>query len=113
MARERKLVFGFGQQGLANARVGQIDRQSGDLRRSKTGIDRYGDTLSLVWAHIKPYVVESSRERGDLRFVTQCGCPLVTYRGDSGTQWWARLRKSKRRISAKKLQRRDIVHDRP
>lgn len=113
MARERKLGFGFGQQDLANVRVGQIDRQSYGLRPSKTCIDRYGDTPPLVWAHIKRDVVESSRERGDLLFVTQCGRPLVPYRSDSVTQWWSRLRKSKLRISAKKLQRRNIVHDRP
>ncbi len=113
MVRERKLGFGFGQQDLANVRVGQIDRQSYGLRRSKAGIDRYGDTPPLDWAHIKRYVVESSRERGDLLFVTQCGRPLVHYRGDSVTQWWSRPRKGKRAISAKKLHRGIIDHDRP
>jgi len=45
--REQTMIWmaiglGFGQQDLANIVVGQIDRQSYDLRRSKTGIERYG-----------------------------------------------------------------------
>lgn len=47
--RERTMVWmaiglGFGQQDLANVRAGQIDQESYDLRRSKTGIERFGIT---------------------------------------------------------------------
>ncbi len=97
--RERTMIWmalglGFGQQDLATVLIGQIDRQSYDLRRSKTGIERYGSTPPLVWAHIKRYIVESSRSRGDLLFVTRLGRPVVHDRADSVTQWWSRLRKS-------------------
>ncbi len=103
--RERTMIWmalglGFGQQDLATVLVGQIDRQSYDLRRSKTGIERYGSHKwdwsppPLIWAHIKRCVAESSRSRGELLFVTRLGRPLVHDRADSVTQWWSRLRKS-------------------
>ncbi len=97
--RERTMIWmalglGFGQQDLATILVGQIDRRAYDLRRSKTGIERYGPTPPLVWTHIKGYVAESSRRRGELLFVTRLGRPLVHDRADSVTQWWSRIRKS-------------------
>jgi integrase len=88
------LGLGFGQQDLATILVGQIDRKAYDLRRSKTGIERYGSTPPLVWAHLKRYVAEFSRSRGEPLFVTRLGRPLVHDRADSVTQWWSRLRKS-------------------
>jgi len=95
--RERTMVWlaiglGFGQQDLANIRVGQIDSESYDLRRSKTGVERFGSTPPLVWAHIKAYLSEASRKPGDLLFVTRRGYPLVHGRVNAVTQWWAKLR---------------------
>ena len=48
-ARGRAMIWlgiglGFGQTDLAEVRVGQIDEESYDLRRGKTGIERYGKT---------------------------------------------------------------------
>ena len=40
---------GFGQRDLAQARVNQFDKKSYDLRRGKTGIERYGETPPMVW----------------------------------------------------------------
>ncbi len=95
--RERAMVWlatglGFGQQDLANIRVGQIDSESYDLRRSKTGIERFGSTPPLVWAHIEEYLATTSRKTGDLLFVTRRGYPLVHGRVNAVTQWWAKLR---------------------
>ncbi|MEM9110213.1 MAG: hypothetical protein AAGC72_09325 [Planctomycetota bacterium] len=36
--------LGFGQSDLAAVQVGQIDDKGYDLRRGKTGVERYGDT---------------------------------------------------------------------
>lgn len=95
--RERTMIWmaiglGFGQQDLANVRVGQIDRKSYDLRRSKTGIERFGTTPPLVWAHIEAYLSTTSRKPGDLLFVTRLGYPLVHGRVNAVTQWWSKLR---------------------
>lgn len=95
--REQTMVWlaiglGFGQQDLAHIRVGQIDSVSYDLRRSKTGIERFGTTPPLVWAHLKAYLATNSRKPGDLLFVTRRGFPLVHGRVNAVTQWWAKLR---------------------
>lgn len=44
---------GFGPRNLAKVRVGDIDKVGYDLRRPKTGIDRYGDTPKLVWTCVE------------------------------------------------------------
>ncbi len=95
--RERTLVWmaiglGFGQQDLASVRVGQIDRQSYDLRRSKTGIERFGTTPPLVWAHIEAYLLTTSRKPRDLMFVTRRGLSLTHGRVSAVTRWWSKLR---------------------
>ena len=97
--RERTMVWmaiglGFGQSDLAVIRVGQIDEDSYDLRRGKTGIDRYGSTPPIVWAHIQAYLAESPRPEGQLMFVTHQGRPLVHGKCDSVRQWWRKLRES-------------------
>lgn len=84
--------LGFGQRDLAALRVGQIDAQGYDLRRGKTGIERYGETPPLIWAYIKAVLAEEPRERGDLLFITRRGEPLVHARCDAVTQWWRKLR---------------------
>lgn len=95
--REQTMVWlaiglGFGQQDLANIRVGQIDSESYDLRRSKTGVERFGTTPPLVWVHVKSYLAASSRKPSDLLFVTRRGYPIVHGRVNAVTQWWAKLR---------------------
>lgn len=84
--------LGFGARDLAAVRVGQIAEDAYDLRRGKTGIERFGDTPPLVWAHIAAYQGEGSRKSGELLFVTRNGQPLVHQRSDAVTQWWNKLR---------------------
>lgn len=96
--RGRTLIWsaiglGFGQRDLATLRVGQIDRESYDLRRAKTGVDRYGDTPPLVWAHIEEYLKHTPRSASDLIFVTRNGQPIVHAKCDSVGLWWTKLRK--------------------
>jgi len=85
--------LGFGQRDLAAIRVGHIDEESYDLRRGKTGIERYGDTPPHVWACIEQYLQSDPRPSGQLLFLTRRGEPLVHGRSDSVTQWWTKLRK--------------------
>ena len=96
-ARGRALIWmgvglGFGQSDLANVRVGQIDKKSYDLRRGKTGIERYGETPPRIWAAIEEYLEETPRLKGELLFVTEFGHPIVHTKSDSIFQWWRRLR---------------------
>lgn len=97
--RGRALIWmgiglGFGQSDLANVRVGQIDKKSYDLRRGKTGIERYGETPPRVWAAIEEYLEETPRGKGELLFVTETGHPIVHTKSDSIFQWWRRLREA-------------------
>ena len=98
-ARGRALIWmgiglGFGQSDLANVRVGQIDKKSYDLRRGKTGIERYGETPPRVWAAIQAYLEETPRLKCELLFVTETGHPIVHTKSDSIFQWWRRLREA-------------------
>ncbi len=86
--------LGLGQTDIANLRVGQIDKKGYDLRRGKTGIDRYGDTPPGVWSAIQAYLAETPRPEGQLMFVTKNGKPVVHTRSDGVQQWWQRLRES-------------------
>ncbi|MEO1129749.1 MAG: site-specific integrase [Planctomycetota bacterium] len=95
--RERAIIWtaiglGFGQKDLAALRVGQIDAETYDLRRGKTGIERYGETPPRVWATLSAYVTEAGREPGSLMFITRTGQPLVHGRNDAVLQWWTKLR---------------------
>ncbi len=85
---------GFGQRDLSAIRVGDIDNQSYDLRRPKTGIDRYGETPKLVWASVAGYLAKVPRPHGELMFLTQRRRQLVHNDSDSVEQWWTRLRTS-------------------
>ena len=82
-ARETAMVWlaigcGFGQRDLAAIRVGQLNRKSYDLRRGKTGLERYGDTPLLVWNVVRAYLRTTERSEGDLLFVTKRGrSPIV------------------------------------
>lgn len=96
-ARETAMVWmaigcGFGQRDLAAVRVGQIDRQSYDLRRGKTGVERYGETPPLVWKTIRAYLKAVKRKPGELMFLTRKLQPLVHDNTDSVAQWWGRMR---------------------
>lgn len=96
-AREQLMIWmgiglGFGPSDLAAVRVGQIDKGSYDLRRGKTGIERFGETPPLIWNLIHKYVKQSKRESGDLLFVTRSGKPLVHGRTNSVQLWWDKLR---------------------
>ncbi len=95
--RGRTLIWmaiglGFGQGDLSAIRVNQIDAESYDLRRGKTGIERYGSTPPLVWSLVQEYLQETPRGPDELLFVTRRGLPLVHERSDAIQQWWHRLR---------------------
>ena len=96
-ARSQAIVWmaiglGFGQGDLAAVRVGQIDAKNYDLRRGKTGLERYGETPSGVWKLISAYLKEVPREMGDLLFITGTGQPLLHGNTDTVHLWWRRLR---------------------
>ncbi len=79
---------GFGQRDLASIRVGQVDKKSYDLRRGKTGIERYGETPPMVWNAIQEYL---KRQHGALMFITVKGMPVVHEHADSVHLWWSKL----------------------
>lgn len=84
--------LGLGARDLAVIRAGQISQDQYDLRRPKTGVERYGETPYFVWLYVSKYQVEQKREPGQLLFVTRNGLPLVQYSSNAVTQWWAKLR---------------------
>lgn len=84
--------LGLGAKDLAVVRVGQIDKDAYDLRRSKTGVERFGDTPLRVWACVSKYQDVAKRPAGGLLFVTRTGVPLVHAKGNAVTQWWDKLR---------------------
>lgn len=84
--------LGFGAADLSVLRVGQIDAETYDLRRGKTGIERFGTTPPLVWRTVSGYIDEQGRKEGELVFVTRDGLPLVHARSNAVTQWWSKLR---------------------
>lgn len=84
--------LGLGAKDLAVVRIGQIDQYAYDLRRSKTGVERFGMTPPRVWACVSKYQASTKRPAGELLFVTRTGVPLVHARGNSVTLWWDRLR---------------------
>ena len=98
-ARGRAMIWlgiglGFGQTDISTVRVGQIDKKGYDLRRGKTGIERFGETPPGVWKAIQEYLAETPRPQGELLFVTKNGKPVVHTRSDGVLQWWQRLRES-------------------
>jgi hypothetical protein len=91
-ARSRAIVWmaiglGFGQGDLSAVRTGQIDQKSYDLRRGKTGLDRYGDTPRGVWKIILAYQKEHKRKADELLFITEKGQPLSHGNTDSVHLW--------------------------
>ena len=89
--------LGFGQSDLAATCIRHIDAQGYDLRRGKTGVDRYGDTPPLVWSMIQNYLSDRSRSKkpcqpDDFLFTTSHGHTLVHGGTDTVKQWWNKLR---------------------
>lgn len=80
--------LGLGPKDLAVIRVGQITKESYDLRRAKTDVERYGETPPLVWTLVKKYRAAAKRTAGQLLFVTRNGEPLVYVFTNAVTQWW-------------------------
>jgi integrase len=96
-ARHEAIVWmgiglGFGQGDLAAVRAGQIDAKNYDLRRGKTGLERYGETPPGVWKAISAYLKETPRKPDELLFVTGNGQPLSHGNTDTVHLWWRRLR---------------------
>jgi len=84
--------LGLGAKDLAVIRVGQITKDAYDLRRGKTGVERYGDTPPLAWLYVAKYQSEHHRALGQLLFVTRNGEPLVHGLSNAVTLWWTKLR---------------------
>ncbi|MCB9858800.1 MAG: site-specific integrase [Phycisphaerales bacterium] len=84
---------GFGARDLAAIRVGQITKDAYDLRRSKTGVERFGETPPRVWRFVHMYQERENRPKGQLLLVTRNGSPLVHSKSNAVTQWWDKLRK--------------------
>src|SRR5262249_24327043 len=80
--------LGLGAKDLSAIRVGQISKDAYDLRRPKTGVERFGDTPPLVWAYVKKYQDTAERDAGELLFVTRNGLPLVHPPSNAVTLWW-------------------------
>ncbi len=96
-ARGQALVWtaiglGMGPTDLSQLRLVHIDRESYDLRRSKTGIDRFGETPPLVWAYLKWHTTMENRQLDDLVFTTRSGHPLVHGKTNAISLWWNKLR---------------------
>lgn len=86
--------LGLGAKDLAVIRVGQISADAYDLRRAKTGVERYGVTPPVVWAYVSRYQAAMKRPAGELLFVTRTGVALVHPKGNAVTQWWDKLRRA-------------------
>ncbi len=84
--------LGLGARDLAAIRVGQIAQDRYDLRRGKTGVERFGVTPPLVWTYVLKYQSVAKRPAGQLLFVTRNGVPLVHSSSNAVTQWWEKLR---------------------
>ena len=84
--------LGFGARDLSKVRVGLIDAEGYDLRRSKTGIARYGKTPPRVWVYLDRLIRTSGKSTGDLVFRSATGLPLVSGRVDRVNTWWGGLR---------------------
>lgn len=86
--------LGFGQSDLAKARVRHLDKDSYDMRRGKTGIERFGTMPPRVWDAIEKHLKKNLRNADDLLFLTEDGKPLVHGKTDSIAQWWEYTRET-------------------
>jgi hypothetical protein len=76
----------FGQDDLARCRPLHFDAESYDLRRGKTGIERYGTMRPMVWAHLQRFLVENPRQPDDLLFASRTGKPIVYKRAKTPSE---------------------------
>ena len=86
--------LGFGAKDISAVRVGQVAADGYDLRRGKTGIERYGVTPPLVYDVVSRYTTEAGQKAGEPLILTRNGLPMVHGRSDGVTQWWSKLRRS-------------------
>lgn len=86
--------LGFGQRDIGALRVSHIDKQSYDMRRGKTGIERYGDTPPKVWAMVTQYLKANPVSGDGVMFRTKRGDPIADGTNDAVQQWWTKLRAS-------------------
>jgi len=86
--------LGFGQSDLAKSRPEHFDADNYDMRRGKTGIERYGQMPPLVWACLERYRKVCPRKKGDLLFLTEDNHPLVHGQSDSVVAWWSYTREN-------------------
>lgn len=84
--------LGFGPSDLAALRVGQIDEESYDLRRAKTGVERFGETPPLVWSYLNTHLETTRGQPGALVFHSETGLPLVDGHVNRVQGWWHNLR---------------------
>ena len=80
------LGLGFGNDDLARSRRCNFDEDSYDMRRGKTGVERYGEMCPMVWAHLQRYLEKNPREPGELLFVTGNGLPVVWQRAKTADE---------------------------
>jgi len=83
--RERTWIWlalgcAFGPQDIARCKPIHFDKHNFDLRRGKTGVDRYGPMFPRVWAQLKAYLHEHPTKPNDLVFTTSDGHPIVIIR---------------------------------
>ena len=67
----------FGNDDLARSKPLHFGSERYDLRRGKTGIERYGCMRPLVWAQLCRHLQQNPRKPDELLFVSQTGHSLV------------------------------------
>jgi integrase len=80
---------GFGQRDLSELHVQDIDAKSYDLRRSKSGLERYSSTPAQVWVYVDAYIRQ--HHPAGRMFTTRHGHPLLHGSTDSVHLWWSKL----------------------
>jgi len=80
--RERTWIWlglgcAFGPQDIARCKTIHFDKHAFDLRRGKTGVDRYGPMFPRVWQYLQLYVAEHPIKTSDLLFKTENGNPIA------------------------------------
>lgn len=99
--------LGFGQSDLAHCRPAFFNVESYDMKRSKTGKERYGVMPPFVWRLMQDYLAKHPRKRDDLMFVTRNGLPLV--RQDVKTEEELRNGTYTRPASERLVKKTDVV----
>lgn len=71
------LGLGFGQTDISGSKPTCFDAESYDLRRGKTGMERFGEMRPMTWAWIERWLKANPRGPHDLLFVTPSGKPYT------------------------------------